>query len=282
MAVLEPLTTLAGLAARTSRVRMGTLVLGAPFRHPVLLAKAAATIDALTEGRLDLGLGAGWFQEEFEAFGMTFGSLGERFTNLEETLRALDALFTGSGAGAGDPVTFEADVASIHGARLLPPPVQRPRIPLWVGGKGGPRLLRLAAELADGWNTVWRWSPDAYAGRVEAAHRACIAAGRDPATMRLSVGLYALVGEDASSVRSTFERARATMPGDAMHQETLETWSADTLSGTPDQILERIERFDRLGVEELIIAPWIQPFVIPEAEQVEMFAERVIAPWRSG
>jgi alkanesulfonate monooxygenase SsuD/methylene tetrahydromethanopterin reductase-like flavin-dependent oxidoreductase (luciferase family) len=95
IASLEPLTTLAGIAAVTDRVRLGTLVLCAPFRHPALLAKAATSIDLLSGGRLDLGLGAGWLAEEFEAFGYRYGSAGERFAILEETLAVLKQLFSG-------------------------------------------------------------------------------------------------------------------------------------------------------------------------------------------
>ena len=275
IASLEPLTTLAGLAVRTDRVRLGTLVLCAPFRHPGLLARTAASLDALSGGRLDLGLGAGWLQEEFTAFGYPFGSVGDRFDHLEETLEVLAAF-----AGAG-PVTFDGPTISLRNARLSPAPVQRP-LPLWVGGKGGPRLLRLAATHAAGWNLVWRVAPGAYATKVEAAHAACERVGRDPASFRLSIGLYLLLGEDEAAARAVFERGRAAMPGDAMRAETYETWRADTLSGTPAQVLERIAAFETLGVEEIVISPWVLPFAIPEAAQVELFADQVLAPLRAG
>ena len=171
---LEPLTALAAIATGTARARLGVLVLAAGFRPPELVAKAAATIDRLSGGRLELGLGAGWLEDEFVAFGYRFGSIGERFEVLERTLHGL----TRSLADPGSPG---------------PSPVQDP-LPIWVGGKGGPRLLRLAARYAAGWNVVWRTSPEEHALRVADVAAACGREGRDPATFRRTVGLYGTVG----------------------------------------------------------------------------------------
>ena len=271
---LEPLTTLAGVAALTDRVRLGTLVLGAPFRHPALLAKTAATLDSISEGRIDLGVGAGWLEDEFTAFGYRFGTVGERFGALEETLQVLEALLEGGEASG----TFGR--VTLKSARLLPPPVQRPRPPVWVGGKGGPRLLRLAARHADGWNLVWRISPRDYAAKVLDVAAACDAQGRDPATFRRSIGLYGLIAEDERSVAALWDRARGSMPGRALEGESWESWRSDTLSGTPDQVLDRVDAFGSMGVEELILSPWSLPFSLPEPEMLDVVAERVIAPLR--
>jgi probable F420-dependent oxidoreductase len=272
IASLEPLTTLAGVAAVTDRVRLGTLVLCAAFRHPALLAKAATSIDLVSGGRLDLGLGAGWFAEEFEAFGYRFGSAGERFAVLEESVEVLEQLL------GGEAVTYDGPTVTLREAVLRPAPDRPP--PLWVGGKGGPRLLRLAARLADGWNVVWRMSPEVYAEKVSDVRAACEAEGRDPATFGLSIGLYSLIGEDDAAARAVFERGRAAAPGNAMAADNYETWQADTLSGTPEQVLERVAVFESLGVREIIVAPWVVPFAIHEPQQVELFAERVIVPRR--
>ncbi|HET9671535.1 MAG TPA: LLM class flavin-dependent oxidoreductase [Actinomycetota bacterium] len=271
-ASLEPLTTLAAVAAATERVRLGTLVLCAPFRHPALLAKAVATLDRLSAGRFEVGLGAGWFREEFEAFGYRFGSVDERFGVLEDTLEALRGLLD------GETVTLANGTVRFDRAAIRPGPSRRP--PVWVGGKGGPRLLRMATTYADGWNVVWRIAPEAYAAKLDGVRRACERAGRDPATFRRSVGLYSLIGEDAAAARAAFERGRAASPGDAMADDDVDSWRADTLSGTPAEVLDRVAAFEALGVEELIVAPWILPFAIHEPEQVELFAERVIRPLR--
>lgn len=271
IASLEAMTALAGLAAVTERARLGSLVLSAPFRHPALLAKMAATIDRISGGRFDLGIGAGWFEEEFDAFGFGFGSVGERFALLEDSLKVL------TGLPGPEPVTLDAGPFHLRDAVLLPPPIQEPRAPVWLGAKGGDRALDLAARYADGWNTVWRWTPEAYGERVAAARRACEAVGRDPATLRLSVGLYGLIGQDETEARAVFERGRATMPGGAMDDETYDDWRADTLSGTPEQVRERVREFAALGVEELVLSPWVLPFALHEPEQLELFAQELIA-----
>ncbi len=275
IASLEPLTSLAGLAAVTDRVRLGVLVLGAPFRHPGTVGKMAATIDQVSGGRLELGVGAGWLEQEFEAFGYRFGTVGDRFDALEDTLVILSGLLGGEG-----PITHDGPVWSVRDARLLPAPVQQP-LPLWVGGKGGPRLLRLAATHAVGWNTVWRFPEAWYRERVAAARALCEEGGRDPATFGLSAGFYALVGDDEAEARAIFERGRAAMPGRAMDADTYEGWCAETLSGTPGQVIERVMALEELGVEEIIVAPWVLPFAVPEPELVERFVERVIAPLRA-
>jgi probable F420-dependent oxidoreductase len=275
VAALEPMTALAGIAAVTERVRIGSLVLCAPFRHPAIVAKMAATIDRLSSGRLDLGIGAGWLREEFDAFGYDFGTVGERFAALEDALRVLLELFREG------PVTLEGGDVRLDGARLLPRPTQEPRPPIWLGAKGGDRALGLAARLADGWNTVWRWDLGEYAARSKAASRACESIGRDPASLRRSVGLYCLVGETERDVARLLEEGSRTFPGDAMRTETIESWRRDTLSGTPDQILERVDAFEELGVEELIVSPWVLPFAAPRPELLDLFAERVVAPLRT-
>jgi alkanesulfonate monooxygenase SsuD/methylene tetrahydromethanopterin reductase-like flavin-dependent oxidoreductase (luciferase family) len=232
-------------------------------------------VDAISGGRLDLGVGAGWSKEEFDAFGLPFGSVGERFAVLEETLQVLRAFGNGTG-----PVTFDGPTVQLREAPMLPPPVQRP-IPVFVGGKGGPRLLRLAVTYAAGWNMVWRVSPEDYVGKVADVLAACEARDRDPSTFHLTIGLYGLIGDDESAARAAFERGRASFPGGAMDGETWESWRADTLSGSPDQIIERVHAFDALGVEEIVLSPWVLPFAAVEPEQVDLFAELVIAPLRA-
>ncbi len=274
IACLEPLTALAGLAAETERVRLGTLVLCSPFRHPALLAKMAATIDRVSGGRLDLGVGAGWLEEEFTAFAIPFGSLADRFGALEETLVVLAAL------SSGEPVSLKHGGVTLNDARWVPPPVQEP-LPVWVGGKGGPRLLGLAARYAAGWNAVWRMAPWEYATKVDDVRRACERVGREPGTFRRSLGLYGVIGDDEGAARRVFERGRAAFPGNAMRDETWGSWCADTLSGAPAQVLDRVLAFENLGVEELIWSPWVLPFALPEPEQLDVFAKQVIEPLRS-
>lgn len=267
---LEPLTTLAGLAVRTERVRLGTLVLSVPFRHPAILAKSATTIDLLSGGRLELGLGAGWYEREYEAFGYRFGSSGERFRTLEETLEVLDRLLPGG------PATYEGERFHLREAYNHPPPAQAPRPPIWLGGKGGPRLLGLAARLADGWNTAWRWTPEAYAERVAAARAACERVGRDPGTLRLSLGLFTVLGEDEADLERRYRLMAERLPAGVGAAVPLEVLRRECLAGTPAQALERLARFAALGVEELIVSPAPVWFALPDPSMLELVAETLI------
>jgi alkanesulfonate monooxygenase SsuD/methylene tetrahydromethanopterin reductase-like flavin-dependent oxidoreductase (luciferase family) len=254
------MTTLSAVATVTSRVRLGTLVLGAPFRPPALLAKEAVSVDLLSGGRLDLGIGAGWYEEEFEASGYRFGTVGERFRTLETVLEEIQPLFRTS----------------------APAPAQAGGPPILLGGKGGPRLLRLAARLAAGWNTGWAWTPDAYAGRVAEARRSCEEIGRDPSTFRLSLGLYTIVGEDEKDARARFDRMRGWPHGAAMLEgKTMQAYSADTLTGTCEQVLDRLASFAELGVDEVIVAPAPLPFALPQPEMLEILGARVMPALRS-
>ena len=270
----EALTALAGLAVATGRVRLGTLVLAAGFRHPALVAKAATTLDLLSGGRLDLGLGAGWYEEEYRAFGYPFGSVSERFEVLAETLVVLGLLF-----GEG-PATWEGRHFRLREAFNRPEPVQKPRPPLWVGGKGGPRLLRLVARHADGWNTAWAWTPETYAARVEALRSACRREGRDPETVRRSVGLYTLVGEDRRDLAARYEALRRWSPSRVLEGLSLEEWGRDKLVGTPGEVVDRLGAFAALGVEEVIVSPSSVPFGLYDQSQLDVLAEAVFPEGR--
>jgi len=267
---LEPLATLAGLAAVTERVRLGTLVLSAGFRHPAVLAKAATAIDRVSGGRLELGLGAGWFADEYAAFGLPFGTVGERFELLEDTLGYLGALF------GPEPASFQGRRFALRGAFNHPRPVQEPRPPILIGGKGGPRLLRLAARYADGWNTVWRWTPEAYVPLAHAAREACERAGRDPSVFRLSLGLFTVVGESEADLAARYERIGRALPPGVTEATPLEALRVDGLVGTPDQVLERLARFAEVGVDELVVCPAPVWFALPDPSMLDLLAERVL------
>jgi probable F420-dependent oxidoreductase len=263
---LEPLTTLAALAPLTERVRLGTLVLSAGFRHPAIVAKAITAIDAYSRGRAELGIGAGWYADEYAAFGLPFGSVGDRFALLEESLGYLGALFD------GEPASFRGERFELREAYNHPRPAHEPRPPIVVGGKGGPRLLSIAARHADGWNAAWRWNPDAYAPRAAAAREACEREGRDPATLRLSLGLYTLIGEDDRDVRRRYAAIAEALPPGVGGATSLETLRAEGLAGTPDQVLERARVFAGLGVSELIVCPAPVWFALPDPTIVDLVA----------
>ena len=175
----EPWTLLSALAAITSRVELGTLVLSTSFRPAGLLAKMAATADEVAGGRLILGLGCGWHEPEYQAFGYPFDHRVGRF---EDALRITAPLVR------GERVTYVGPYQQVRQAAILPAPI-RPDLPILIAAKGD-RMLRLTAELADLWQTAWFGLPDdRYRGRRDALLAACAAVGRDPATLPVTVGV---------------------------------------------------------------------------------------------
>ena len=261
----EPLVTLAALSRIVTRARLGTLVLLEALRPAAVLAHAIATLDRLSGGRIDVGLGAGWYEPDYEAIGRSMPGPGERLEGLREAVEILTGLLR------GETVTVEGAHHRARGAQLSSCPGGRPRPPVFVGGKGD-RLLRLAARHADGWNTCWVWTPEAYRERLGVLERECAAADRDPATVWRSVGLYALCGEDDGDLEARFERLRRQSPPGVL-DETLEQWRRGRLVGTVEQIREQAERWASLGVETLILNVGAVPFQVGDADDVTALAE---------
>jgi alkanesulfonate monooxygenase SsuD/methylene tetrahydromethanopterin reductase-like flavin-dependent oxidoreductase (luciferase family) len=251
----DPLASLAGLARATERVRLGTLVLCAQLRPAAVLAKALATIDVLSGGRLTIGMGAGWYEPEYRAAGIPFERPRVRLAQLADALEVLRAMFAG---GWGD-------------APCDPLPVQRPRPPMVVGGRGD-RLLAVVAEHADGWNTVWAWTPEAYRERLDVLHRACERVGRDPATVDLSLGLFTLVGEDEADLHRRFERLQAATPPGVIDRMSLDDWRVGRLVGTVEQVGEQLAAWSALGVGTLVACTGALPFAVTEVEALELLA----------
>jgi probable F420-dependent oxidoreductase len=262
----EPVSTLAALARSVPRVRLGTLVLLEALRPAAVLAKSLATLDRVSGGRLDVGLGAGWYEPDYEAIGMAMPPPGERIDRLREALEVVGGLL------GGQPCTFDGRYHQSHHAVVDPPALQVPRPPLFVGGKGD-RVLRTVAELADGWNTCWVWTPDAYRERLSVLERACEVQGRDPASVWRSLGLYALCGEDEADLARRFDRMRGTGPPGVLDGMDLERFREGRLVGTPDQIREQLAGWDDLGVETVILGVGAVPFQVSALDDVELLAE---------
>ncbi len=265
----EPIATLGALAGIVTRVRLGTLVLCEALRPPAVLAKALATLDRLTDGRLDVGLGAGWYEPEYEAIGLTMPRAGVRLERLGEATDIVAALLT------GEPLTYDGVHYRVRHALLDPPAEQVPRPPVFVGGKGD-RLLRLAASRADGWNTCWVWTPDAYRERLGVLEAACRDAERNPADVWRSLGLYALAGEDERDLEARFERLRAATPPGVLDGVTLADWRVGRLVGTVEQVREQREEWRELGVETLILGVGAVPFQVGSLDDVELLAEALV------
>jgi len=229
--LLECWTALTALARDTTRLRLGTSVLCNSYRHPSVLAKMAATLDVISEGRLDLGLGAGWFEREFDAYGIPFPPVRDRVSALAESLQVMRAVWT-----EPNP-TYAGDFYTLNGAVCDPPPVQRPHPPLWIGGEGD-RVQRIAARSAQGLNVRW-WSPQQVTQRRGFLAQACESVGRDPDTLRLSVTLLlAPTGsaEDEARIRAEF----ASIPPSGL------------ITGSPDSCLERIREYQDRGVDHFL------------------------------
>ena len=266
----EPLTTLAAIAGVTTGPRLGTLVLCEALRPAGVLAKALATLDRLCAGRLDIGIGAGWYAPDYEAVGLSLPSPGERLARLRDALLVLDALLPGG------PATVDGKAHVVRDAINRPPALQSPRPPIFVGGKGN-RLLRLAAKLADGWNTCWVWTPDDYRDRVEVLARACEQVGRDPASVRRTLGLYALAGEDERDLAARYRRMQAQAPGGMLDDVPLEQWRMGRLVGTPEQLGDQVAGWAALGVAELIACVGPLPFSVSDPDDRELLAQSLKA-----
>ncbi len=269
----EPIATLAALAEVVTRPRLGTLVLCEALRPPAIAAKALASLDRIAGGRLDIGLGAGWYQPEYDAIGIPMPTPGERLRRLRECTEIFDGLLGGA------PFDYHGEFFDVAGARVAPAALQQPRPPVFIGGKGD-RLIATAVACADGWNTCWAWTHADYRQRLDVLERACDQVGRDPATVWRSLGLYALVGEDERDLAARFERLRAGTPPGVLDAVTLDAWRVGRLVGTVEQVREQAERWAELGVETLIVGPGAVPFQVASLDDVDALAD-ALRPLRS-
>ena len=255
-------TTIAGLAARTSTLRLGTLVSPVTFRHPSLLANAVATADHVSGGRVELGLGAGWMGLEHEAFGFRFPPMRERLERLAEQLEIVSRLWTEG------HVSFAGKHYRLVDCPALPKPVQKPRPPILVGGRAKPGTANPAARFADEYNVIGSSLED-YAEARRNLDSACERAGRDPKSLRMSVMTGFLVGRDDADLieqaRATLERWGSTMAP----QEALDRYRARGTAGTPDEFVDGLGRLAEVGVERIML----QHIRHEDLETVELIGE---------
>lgn len=265
-ACYDPIVTLAALARAVPRVRLGTLVLLEALRPAAVLAKALATLDCISGGRLDVGLGAGWYEPEYEALGLPMPRPGVRLDRLVDALEVVKGLLDGG------PFTYAGEHHSAHDATNRPRAVQQPRPRVFVGGKGD-RLLRLAARHADGWNTCWVWTPEAYAERRRVLDDACASIDRDPATMWRTLGLYALCGENERDLERRFERLREVSPKGVLDGVDLATFRVGRLVGTVAEVRAQVREWAGLGVDTLILGVGAVPFQVSDRSDVELLLD---------
>jgi F420-dependent oxidoreductase-like protein len=250
--------SLAGLARETERIRLGTLVTAATFRLPGPLAISVANVDDMSEGRVELGLGAGWYDAEHTAYGIPFPGLGERFERLEEQLEIITGLWE-------TPVGKTFDFAGTHyqlaDSPALPKPVQRPRPPIIIGGVGAKRTPRLAARYADEYNVPFHSIQDTKAA-FERVRAACANGGRHDSSMTLSAAQVICCGRDEAEISR-----RADEIG-----RSVEDLRENGIAGTPAEVVARIGEFAEIGVERM----YLQVLDLEDLDHLALLASDVL------
>jgi F420-dependent oxidoreductase-like protein len=239
---LDAWGTVNALAARTSTLRLGTLVSPATFRHPSVLAKLAVTADHVSGGRVELGIGTGWWESEHTAYGFPFGAMGTRMDVLAEQLEIIHRQW------GEEPFSFHGAHYAIENLDARPKPVQRPHPPLIMGGAAGRRSAALAARWADEYNTVF---PDVATAkdRHDKVMAACEEAGRDPATMGFSMMNGLLIGADEPELH---DRAQALAEW-RREPTDLEALRGSWVAGTTEQVIERLREYEAAGVQRVML-----------------------------
>jgi F420-dependent oxidoreductase-like protein len=249
--------TLAGLALQTSRVRLGTLVTSATFRLPGPLAICVAQVDAMSGGRVELGLGSGWFEREHSAYGIPFPPLGERFDRLTEQLEIIDGLWT---TPVGDTYSFSGRHYRLVESPALPKPVQSPRPPIIVGGKGKARTPALAARFADEFNIPFSQLGDV-PSRYAAVRDACAAIGRTDLPV-FSAAVTLCIGRDDAEVRR-----RAS----AIGQDVDGLRAAGAAVGTTGEVVDFLGRYGEAGAARM----FLQTLDLSDLDHIELVASTV-------
>ena len=259
----EALTTLGALAAETKNARIGCLVFYVGYRNPALLAKAATTLDHITGGRFELGIGAGWHIWEASAYGYPFPDIGTRLDMLEEAAQIIRRMLT------QERTTFSGLHYQVDNASCLPPPVQE-RLPIWIGGVGEKRTLKIVADHADGWNAAYL-EPNEFARVNEVLNHWCEEESRDPKTLKRAANVMfnlAVTDADLTRQREILQRDWGGMA---------ERIEGGALLCKPDQAVERILEYVAAGADEVNIAlraPW-------DEEALDAYLENVMTRVRA-
>ena len=264
---------LAGLARETSRIGLGVLVSPVTFRHAGSLAKVVTTVDEMSGGRIEFGLGAGWNDEEHRQLGLPFPPINERADLLEDSLAILHGLW-----GEPDGWSYTGKQLRIEGAQFYPKPVDapgRPHLPngaarprLLVGGGGTPRSMRIAARYADEFN-LSSSSPDVAREKYAAIATACEAIGRDPATMTRSTMAGVLIGRDADEVDRRKRALLDAFGDDAGGEDWIDAREPRWILGTPDQARAMVARFEEAGAQRIML----QDFLPRDLDMIDLMAE---------
>jgi F420-dependent oxidoreductase-like protein len=261
-AMLESWSTLTALAALVPRMRVGTIVLGNTYRHPAVVAKMGAMVDIISGGRLILGIGAGWQENEHEAYGIPFYTMRERLERLDEACEVIRSLWRER------RTTFKGRHYQLSDAPLDPKPVQTPQPELMIGGGGERVTLKIVARHADHWN-VWG-GPAVAARKGKILDEHCAAVGRDPKSLTRSVNMALMITDKPADVEALAE-------GIARRMGKHVADARDTcLAGTPDQIREQLRRLQAAGVSTVFVPTMLRPLADLRPDLDRFIAE--IAP----
>ncbi len=255
--------TLAGIARETTTIRLGTMVTSATFRHPGPLAISVAQVDEMSGGRIELGLGAGWFEAEHDAYAIPFPPLGERFERLREQLDIITGLWT---TPEGETFDYTGNHLSVVNSPGLPKPVQRPHPPIIIGGGGPKRTPALAAKFAAEFNAPFM-ALDAVKTSYDRVRSALTDAGRAPDSLTYSAAFVVCAGRDDAQLAT-----RAA----AISREVDELRSNSPLVGTPSEIVDKLGPFTEAGVQRV----YLQLLDMSDLDHLELFAAEVVAALR--
>lgn len=264
----EAWSLMAGLGAVTSRVRLGQMCTCIGYRNPALLAKTASTVDMISGGRVEMGIGAGWYKHEWEAYGYGFPPAGDRLAMLDEGVQILRA------AWADGAVSFDGQHYSVDRAVVQPRPLQEGGIPLWIAGGGERKTLRTAAKYAD--YTNFDGSPEGFTHKSEVLHRHCAEVGRDPAEITRTANYNVAIGETEREVadRLAFLHDRiARHAGTDQADRQLGAYQGLPAVGTPEQIVEKLSALARDGMDYGI---FYFPEIADDTSGLELFEREVI------
>jgi F420-dependent oxidoreductase-like protein len=258
-AVFECWTTIAAISQRTSRIRLGQMVGCTSYRNPALLAKITSTVDVISGGRLDWGIGAGWYEGEYKAYGYEFPSAGTRIAMLEDCVEIVKRMW------AEPDATYEGLHFSVRGAQCDPKPLQNPHPPIWIGGGGERKTLRVVAKHATHAN--FGGKPHEFAHKRDVLFGHCDDVGRKRDDITLTWSPEVFIRETEAEVGTTSR---------SFWGEPFESWSAGNLVGTPEQVAERLRTYIDLGCRGFV--PWCSDY--PDHESMELLATKVIPELR--
>jgi len=255
-AVFECWTTVAAISQRTSRVRLGQMVGCNSYRNPALLAKITATVDVISGGRLEWGIGAGWYENEYKGYGYEFRAPKHRIGMLKEAVEIVRSLWT------QPETTYEGTYYKTLRANCDPKPLQQPHPPIWIGGGGEQLTLRVVARYADCSN--FGGKPDEWARKREILKSHCAAVGRDEDTIRKTWSPEVFIRATEAEVQAAGSRS--------LWGEGVESWRSGNLVGTPEQVCEKIQTYVDLGCRGFV--PWCADY--PDTETLTRFAKDVM------